>query len=136
MAPLEPLVDTERCESSNLSTYGYSPERRTLAVSMKTGELYQYHDVPPALWAAFQKAPSKGTFYGRAVRGKFDGIKLTGHCPKCGALGIVGVNCEDCGTAEVVADPMKPKRRSKADERDLDLQIDRIAEHLAPDPRD
>lgn len=136
MPPLEPLVDTDPVASSNLSGYGYAAERQTLAVWFKSGDLWHHHAVPVALWTAFQQAPSKGTFYGRAVRGKFPSVKMTGHCPKCGALGIVGITCEDCGCAAVVADPPKPPRRLKADEHDLDRQIDQLAEHLAPDPRD
>lgn len=113
MALLEELVDVTPVESSNLVSYGYDPARKTLAVWFKSGELFHHHDVPPVLWTAFEQAPSKGTFYGRAVRGKFQGLKMTGHCPKCGGLGLVGVPCEDCGTADVVADPPKPPRRRK-----------------------
>lgn len=113
MALLEPLVDVATVESSNLVSYGYDSTRKTLAVWFKSGELFHHHDVPPQLWAAFEKAPSKGTFYGKAVRGKFNGLKMTGHCPKCGALGLVGLTCEDCGCADVVADPPKPTRAKK-----------------------
>lgn len=110
MALLEPLVDVVTVESSNLVSYGYDPARKTCAVWLKSGDLYHYHDVPPQLWAAFEKAPSKGKFYGMALRGKYQGVKMTGHCPKCGGLGLVGLKCEDCGCADVVADPPKEKR--------------------------
>lgn len=114
MPTLEPLLDCTPVASTNVLSYGYDPQARTLAVWFKSGELFHHHDVPLALWTAFEQAPSKGTFYGKAVRGKFSGLKLTGHCPKCGALGLVGVSCEDCGTAEVVVDPPKPPRAKKA----------------------
>jgi hypothetical protein len=113
MALLEPLVDTTPVESSNVLSYGYDPERKVLAVWFKSGELFHHHEVPAALWEGFQKAPSKGTFYGRAVRGKFGGQKMTGHCPKCGGLGLVGLLCEDCGTDNVAPDPPKERRRRK-----------------------
>lgn len=114
MALLEPLVDVTPVESTNLVSYGYEPSTRVLAVWFKSGELFHHHHVPAALWSAFQIAPSKGTFYGKAVRGKFAGTKMTGHCDKCGGLGLVGVTCEDCGCCEVTADPPKPKREKKA----------------------
>lgn len=113
MALLEALVDTARVQSSNLVSYGYDPARKTLAVWLMSGDLFHYHHVPPQLWDGFQKAPSKGKFYGMAVRGKFEGVRMTGKCPNCGALGLIGVTCEDCGTAEVVPVPYKP-RRTKA----------------------
>lgn len=140
MALLEALVETDPVTSSNLVSIGYSADRRVLAVWLKSGDLYHYHDVAPPVWNAFQAASSKGTFYGTVIRGKFRGVKMTGHCPKCGAKGIVGIPCEDCGCADVVADPMKPPRWTKqidaATDRDIDLQVQRLAEHFDPDPRD
>lgn len=110
------LVDRQPVESSNLSSIGYSADRKVLAIMFKSGELFQYQNVPLALWTAFEAAPSKGKFFHKAVRGKFQAEKLSGHCPSCGALGIVGVTCMDCGCAEVVADPYDPKPADK-DER-------------------
>lgn len=119
MALLEPLVDVVRVQSTNLVSYGYDPARKVLAVWFISGELFHHHDVPAVLWTAFQNAPSKGKFYGVAVRGKFNGLKMSGHCPKCGALGLVGLVCEDCGCADVVPDPPKPKRAKKTSAADM-----------------
>lgn len=129
MALLEALVDTTPVQSSNLVSYGYNPALKTLAVWTHSGDLFHYHGVPPQLWEAFQKAPSKGKFYGMAVRGKFAGVRMTGKCPDCGAIGLVGLKCEDCGCSDVVAVPPKPRRVKAPTVREGD--VDRVVEHVA-----
>jgi hypothetical protein len=101
--PLEPVV------SSNLAAYGYDGPKQILAVEFKGGDIFHYAGVPLEVALAFLQAESKGSFYAQQIRGKYQGQKMTGHCPACGALGWVGDRCEDCGTAEVAADPYTPK---------------------------
>lgn len=128
MAMLEAPIDRDPVESSNLSSVGYCEQRRTLAVMFRDGTLIHYHELPAALYAAMCEAPSKGRFFHAFVRGKFHALKLSGHCPQCGALGLVGLTCVDCGTAEVVADPPKPIKAPKALRAAEDAAIDARAD--------
>ena len=59
--------------SSALSAIGYSPAAQTLFIKFPSGNVYSYADVSTDLWDAFQKAESKGKFYGANIRGAFIG---------------------------------------------------------------
>lgn len=88
--------------SSNIRSYGYDATRKVLAVEFLSGQIRHFAGVPPELWEAFTKAPSKGAFFHRAVRGKFaSGLVAPtvdlGECPNCGDIGPQGQTCRDCG---------------------------------------
>jgi len=112
-------IDLEPVTSSNLAAYGYDGAKKILAVEFKNGHIYHYADVPPETALGFLNADSKGSFYGKMIRGKFTGQKMTGRCPKCeDAPGWIGDVCADCGTA------------TYADERPADMPAPPL------DPRD
>jgi hypothetical protein len=58
-------------ESSTLATVGYDDDREPLQLEFLSGEVYQYFDVPAALHRALLSAPSKGSYFNRAIRGRF-----------------------------------------------------------------
>ncbi len=108
--PAKPIT-TFPVDSSMIAAIGYGDDSRTLIVEMTDGHQYAYRNVPAELWTAFQDAPSKGTFFGRAVRGgSFQEIKLTGYCPKCFDVGSHGMLCTDCGTASYDREVRKPRK--------------------------
>lgn len=138
MAPLEPLIDKTVVEnSSNVHSRGYDAARLVLAVMFKNGTMYHHHGVPASVFNDWLLAPSAGTFYSQNIRGKYASIKMSGHCPNCGAQGIVGLICVDCGTADCLPDKrpiVEPAGLRKARDRDIDLAVDRIADRFdAPD---
>lgn len=50
----------------------YDPNTRTLSVwFVGSGRRYDYDDVPPATYAALQRAPSKGRFFNARIRDRF-----------------------------------------------------------------
>lgn len=67
--PLQPV------KSSNLDAVGYDNTTSTLAVKFKNGSEYHYAGVPAELFEQLLAAPSVGSFYGSAIRGKFDGTR-------------------------------------------------------------
>jgi len=99
------IIPQEPCESSNISSRGYDLERQVLAVTFKSGDVWHYASVPPQLAEDFFNAPSAGRFYGANIKGKFSAEKMTGPCPKCGDVGIVGMPCDDCGCADYEKEP-------------------------------
>jgi len=133
MAPLEPLIDKTIVEnSSNIHSRGYDPARMVVAVMFKNGTIYHHHAVPPSTFNAWLQAESAGAFYNKEIRGKYASIKMSGHCPKCGGQGIVGLTCVDCGCAEVEPDKrpiVDPAPLRKARDKDIDARLDH-------DPRD
>lgn len=105
--PLEPLV------SSNISAGGYDPDKKILAIEFKSGDIFHYAGVELEVATAFYCAESKGTYYGKNIRGKFTGEKMTGPCGACGAVGWIGDRCDECGCDTFQATPYKPKRGNK-----------------------
>ena len=101
--PLEPVT------SSNIAALGYDAEKQILAVQFASGEVYHHAEVSPEAASALATAESIGRHYGKHIRGKFASEKRTGGCPACAGRGYVGEICQECGCADVVADP--PKER-------------------------
>lgn len=106
MANIIPIELTP-VSSSNLAAVGFDGPRQRLAVQFKNGKVLYYADVPVALMEEFAQAESLGRFYGQRIRGKFRGQLVTGECPKCGAYGLVGETCADCGCAEYAPEPQR-----------------------------
>jgi hypothetical protein len=51
---------------------GYDAKTHTLDVAFKSGgPTYRYHGVPPATHTELLAAPSKGKFFGAAIKGRF-----------------------------------------------------------------
>jgi len=50
-------------DSSMMASIAYSATRRILEIEFQTGDVYQYLDVPPAVYRALLAAHSKGRFF-------------------------------------------------------------------------
>lgn len=58
--------------SSAIRHLHYAPETRELSVWFgPEGRRYIYTGVPPDLYDAFRKAPSRGRFFNAAIRGRY-----------------------------------------------------------------
>lgn len=61
------------CNSSQIKQYGYDPETRVMAVAYKrTPGIYNYKDVPEAVFTAFLESDSKGSFLHHHIKGQYD----------------------------------------------------------------
>jgi len=58
-------------ESSTLTTIAYERTRGLLQLEFNSRALYQYFGVPAAVYEGLLRASSKGTYFNRAIRGKF-----------------------------------------------------------------
>ena len=87
--------------STVVATMAYDPDTSRLVVEETSGDIWLYSDVPPQLAVAFEAAPSKGTFYHRALAHTYPRRKLPAmaHCEKCGDVGVEGCGCDCCGCA-------------------------------------
>lgn len=63
-------------KSSFLMNASYDSKSLQLTVTMKNGAQYIYFYVYPNVWEDFQKAPSKGEFYAKLVRGKHASTRI------------------------------------------------------------
>ena len=63
-----PLIEVE---SSNVRAIGYDADTKRLVVQFKKSGIYQYDNVPEALYHSFSAAQSKGQFVWRHLRGRY-----------------------------------------------------------------
>lgn len=58
-------------DSTNLASVGYDRDARVLEVEFRTGSIYRYRAVPADVFADLMSAPSKGRFFAREIRDKY-----------------------------------------------------------------
>ena len=63
-------------ESSNVQAIGYDAHTKCLFVQFKKSGLYQYENVPEAVYHSFLAAPSKGQFVWQRLRGHYSHTKI------------------------------------------------------------
>lgn len=56
---------------ANLRSVRYDAETRILEVELPAGGLYEYYDVPPAIYDALTAAASKDEYFERNIRFRF-----------------------------------------------------------------
>ena len=64
-------MDRILLDSTVLAWVRYLPETRLLQLGMRSGEDYQYFDVPAALYSQLLSAKSKGRYYNLQIRNEF-----------------------------------------------------------------
>jgi hypothetical protein len=57
--------------SSTIATEGYDSATMILEVEFLNGNVYQYFDVPEAVYQEFKQAPSPGQFFNANIRGAY-----------------------------------------------------------------
>ena len=69
----------EPVESSNVKGIAYDEETKSLFIIFKTSSVYQYLNVPRAVYEDFKNAESKGRFLNIYIRGNYT-FKYLGTC--------------------------------------------------------
>jgi hypothetical protein len=57
--------------SSTIARIGYEDSSQLLQVNFLNGNIYQYFDVPPAVFQELMASESKGSYLGKFIRGHF-----------------------------------------------------------------
>ncbi len=57
--------------SSNIASIGYDQKTKTLEVEFLNGSIYQYFDVPQAVYEEFIRAESKGKYLAYQIKGNY-----------------------------------------------------------------
>ena len=66
-------IELQPVQSSFLDKVGYDAESQTLAIQMNhSSDVYYYKAVPQSLYDALLAADSKGAFYVKNIKGKFE----------------------------------------------------------------
>lgn len=63
-------------ESSNISSIGYHENSQTLEIEFHSGAVYQYFDVPSAVYEQMMAADSKGQFLAQHIKGNYRYVKV------------------------------------------------------------
>ena len=58
-------------ESTSLATVAYDANRELLQIEFRDRTIYRYRHVPAEVHAALLRAPSKGSYFNRVIRGQF-----------------------------------------------------------------
>lgn len=58
-------------ESATLATVAYDRTRELLQLEFNSRTLYQYFGVPASVHEGLLRAPSKGSYFNQAIRGKY-----------------------------------------------------------------
>jgi len=90
--PLHPVT------SSACIGIGYDDRTKRLAVQYVSGHIYYYADVQDKEAADLITAESIGKAV-NALRKTHAGQRVSGPCFACGAEGLIGHRCADCGCA-------------------------------------
>lgn len=61
-------MDRKYVTSSNIASIGYDSNSQTLEVEFLNGAIYQYYDVPEALYEGLMSADSHGTFLSEHIK--------------------------------------------------------------------
>jgi KTSC domain len=72
-------------ESSTLATIAYDRTRELLELEFNSHAIYRYWGVPTSVHVALLRAPSKGSYFNQAIRGKFPYNRICkgpGEAPK------------------------------------------------------
>ena len=68
----KPDVFMDSVESSFIDSVGYDELGRRLIVRFNSESIYEYQNVSRDVYIAFMEAESKGRFYSKHIRGKFE----------------------------------------------------------------
>lgn len=64
--------------STTLSTVAYDGIRNVLQLEFRSRAVYRYFGVPGAVHEALLDAPSKGSYFNQAIRGRYAYVRVSG----------------------------------------------------------
>ena len=68
----EVTIGRKEVASSNLASVGYDARAKVLEIEFHSGAIYRYRDVPAEVHAGLMSAESKGQYFVRRIRGRFE----------------------------------------------------------------
>lgn len=69
-------MERQTVSSSNLASIGYDANKEILEVEFNHGGVYQYFDVPSAIYKELMGAPSHGVYFSANIRNDYEFEKL------------------------------------------------------------
>jgi len=69
-------MERKKVTSSNIDSIGYDEETNTLEIQFLNGSIYQYFDVPFAVYDELMGADSHGQYLAQHIKGKYRYVKV------------------------------------------------------------
>ncbi len=69
-------MERKSVDSTNISSIGYDENSNTLELEFHSGGVYQYFDVPLAVYNGIINAGSKGKYFAHHIKGYFRYVKV------------------------------------------------------------
>jgi hypothetical protein len=66
------VIHRDAVDSSNLVSAGYHRGAKVLEIEFQSGSVYRYRDVPLNAYEALMGAESKGRYFSRQIRGRYE----------------------------------------------------------------
>ena len=66
------VMKREKVKSTALKSVGYNPDERLLETELITERIYQYKEVPEAIYLNLMKAESLGRYYNKYIRDEYE----------------------------------------------------------------
>ncbi|MBL8296554.1 MAG: KTSC domain-containing protein [Bryobacterales bacterium] len=63
-------------ESNSLATVAYDAERQALQIEFRDNTVYRYFGVPADVYQCLLLAPSKGSYFNRAIRNRYAHVRV------------------------------------------------------------
>ena len=63
-------------ESTTLATVAYDADRQLLQIEFRDRTAYRYFNLPTDVYETLLRAPSKGSYFNRVIRGQFAYVRM------------------------------------------------------------
>jgi hypothetical protein len=63
-------------ESTTMRSVGYDQTNQVLEVEFQSGTIYQYLDIPPAIYKELWEAESKGRYFNSEIRDTYEFVRV------------------------------------------------------------
>ncbi|MDD7887886.1 KTSC domain-containing protein [Flavivirga sp. 57AJ16] len=71
------MIRRKQIESSILNSMGYDPESEILEIELKKNkQIRQYHNLSKAIWQELKNSHSKGRYFLKHIKGKYDELRF------------------------------------------------------------
>jgi hypothetical protein len=72
-------MQRQAVESTTMRSVGYDRTEQVLEVEFQSGGVYQYLDVPSAIYKELSDAESKGQYFNSEIRDTYEFVRLDGR---------------------------------------------------------
>lgn len=69
-------MERQEVESTTMRSVGYDQTNQILEIEFQSGLIYQYLDIPAALYKALWEAESKGRYFNREIRATYEFVRV------------------------------------------------------------